>query len=172
MSTTRVTASQSAACGVLAPDFALRDVARGVDAAPVRLRAWRQRRPALLALLPSVGAAQNARWLRALAEARDELAIYDTMTLAIAPEMEARRLLREVDATLPLLVDTDGAALAAYLGASSTLPALAVIDRYSALAALLPALGPDEAPDLPGALRELAYADQQECACALPAWVE
>jgi hypothetical protein len=125
----------------------------------------------LLALLPASGSAQNAVWLRALAGRVDDLALYEAVTLAVAPEAEARRL-GEVDVGFPLLADTDGAALAAYLGAGANLPALAVIDRYSSLAALLPAAGPEDAPDLDAALRELSYADQQDCACALPAWEE
>jgi peroxiredoxin len=164
------TPEQGATCGVLAPDFTLRDVARPDGAPPVRLRAWRQRKPVLLALLPSHGAAQNAPWLRTLAGRADDLALYDTVTLAIAPETEARRLLGKVDAPFPLLADEDGATLAAYLGDGAALPALAVIDRYNSLAAMLPASGPDDAPDVDAALRELSYADQQDCACTIPAW--
>ena len=163
---------RGATCGVLAPDFILADVARPADAPPVRLREWRQRRPILLALLPSRDAEQNADWLRALAERCDDLAIYGAVTLAVAPGMEARRLLSEVDAAFPLLADEDGAALAQYLGVGAALPALAVIDRYSLLVAMLPAVGADDAPDLDAALRELAFADSSDCACGLPAWEE
>ena len=164
------TPERGATCGVLAPDFTLRDVARAESAPPVRLRAWRQRKPVLLALLPSRGAAQNAAWLSALAERTHDLALYDTVTLAIAPAPEARRLLGEVDAPFPLLADVDGATLAAYLGVGAALPALAVIDRYNSLAALLLASGLDDAPDVDAALRELSYADQQDCECVIPAW--
>ncbi len=170
MSTTHSMPPRGATCGVLAPDFMLANVARPADAPPVRLRAWRQRRPVLLALLPSLDSAQNALWLLALAERGDDLAIYGAVTLAVAPRMEARRLLGAVDVAFPLLADEDGAALTAYLGAGAALPALAVVDRYSSLVALLPASGPDDAPDLDGALRELAFADQSDCACGLPAW--
>ncbi|HEU0028505.1 MAG TPA: redoxin domain-containing protein [Ktedonobacterales bacterium] len=164
------TSEQGATCGVLAPDFTLKDVARPADAPSARLRTWRQRKPVLLALLPAHASAQNASWLRTLAERADDLAFYEAVTLAIAPEPEARRLLGEVDAPVPLLADEDGATLAAYLGDGAALPALAVIDRYNSLAALLPASGPGAAPDVDAALRELSYADQQDCACTLPAW--
>lgn len=163
---------RGATCGVLAPDFTLADVARPADAPLVRLRAWRQRRPVLLALLPTPGAAQNARWLEALARRGDDLAIYGAETLAVVPGTEARRLLSALDVAYPLLADEDGAALRAYLGAGATLPALAVIDRYSSLVALLTATSPEAAPDLDATLRELSYADQQDCACTLPAWEE
>ncbi len=163
---------QGAACGVLAPDFALKDVARPVDAPRVRLRTWRQRKPLLLALLPAQDSAQNDVWLRALARRTDDLVNYETVVLAVAPAREARRLLGAVDVPFPLLEDEDGATLEAYRGEGATAPALAVIDRYSSLAALLPAAGPDDAPDVDAALRELAYADQQDCACTLPAWEE
>ncbi len=172
MTTAHTLPEHGAMCGVLAPDFTLVDVARPTGAPHVRLRAWRQRNPVLLVLLPSLDAAQNVAWLRAVAGRSDDLAIYGVATLAVAPVTEARMLLSVVDVAFPLLGEEDGATLAAYLGADAALPALAVIDRYNALAALLPASSPTDAPDLDAALRELAYADQQDCACTLPAWEE
>jgi peroxiredoxin len=159
-----------ATCGVLAPDFRLADISRPAGAPPVRLRAWRQRKPVALALLPSARPDQNERWLHALAERGDEFAFYEAVTLAVAPTAEAKRLLGKVDAPFPLLADEGGSALRAYLGVGAALPALAVIDRYSSLVALLPASSAEDEPDLDAALRELAYADQQDCACTLPAW--
>lgn len=170
MAETETAGRRGATCGMLAPDFSLCDVAQPVDADPVRLRALRQRRPALLALLPAADGVRNAAWLRAVAARRDDLAYYDAAALVVAPLAEARRLLGEMDAPFPVLADEDGATLAAYLGAGAALPALAVIDRYNQLAALLPAAGQNDPPDLDAALRELAFADQQDCACGLPAW--
>ncbi len=170
MTKTHTTPERRATCGALAPDFTLADATRPAGSPLVRLRAWRQRAPILLALLPSPDVARNAAWLLALAGRADDLAIYGVVTLALTRETAARRLLGAVDVAFPLLMDGDGAALTAYLGAEAALPALAVIDRYSSLVALLPAHSPDDPPDLDMALRELAYADQQDCACALPAW--
>lgn len=159
-------------CGTLAPDFTLPDVARPAEAAPVRLRAWRQRRAVLLALLPEGAGEQRIAWLRALAARREELAEAQVMALAIAGGERAMlaNLWRQADAPFPLLADADGATLAAYLGPGATLPALALVDRYSMLLALLPAASSDAAPDLDAALREFAFAEQQDCACTLPAW--
>lgn len=163
------TTSAGASCGVLAPDFRLRDVARPAESSPVRLRAQRQRRPVVLALLPGEHPARNERWLRALAERADDLTYYEAAIYVVAAEDEARRLLGAVDVTFPLLADTDGVTLAAYLGASVA-PALAIVDRYSRLAALLRASDEASTPDLDAAVRELGFADQQDCACTLPAW--
>ena len=163
------TTQAGARCGVLAPDFSLRDVARPDGAAPTRLRALRQRRPAVVALLPGGNAARNERWLRALAERADDLAYYGAAIYAVAGVDEARRLLGAVDVSFPILMDEDGAALRAYLGSEASSPALAIVDRYSQLAALLRDSG-DDTPDLDAALRELGYADQQDCACTVPAW--
>ncbi|MGH2505500.1 MAG: hypothetical protein ACRDID_23560, partial [Ktedonobacterales bacterium] len=58
----------------------------------------------------------------------------------------------------------------AYLGADATLPALALVDRYSVLLALLPAADASAAPDLDAALAEFAYAEQEDCACTIPTW--
>lgn len=158
--------------GILAPAFTLPDVARPADAALVRLRAWRQRRPVLLALLPAGAGELRVAWLRALAAQRADLDDAQVVTLAIAQgDREAvHALWRQADTPFPLLVDADGATLAAYLGADQTRPALALVDRYSVLLSTLPASGLDAAPDLDAALRDFAFADQEDCACGLPAW--
>jgi hypothetical protein len=38
------------------------------------------------------------------------------------------------------------------------------------LLTLLPAADPGATPDLDAALREFAFAEQEDCACTLPAW--
>jgi hypothetical protein len=167
----RMTAA-GARCGVLAPDFMLRDVARPADAPLMRLRALRQRRPVVVALLPGADSAQSERWLRSLAQPAADLAYYEAVIYALAPEDEALRLLGTVDAPFPILADVDGLTLAAYLGPDATLPALAIVDRYSRLAAVLRASSVDAAPDLDAAGRELGFADQQDCACTVPVWDE
>jgi hypothetical protein len=75
-----------------------------------------------------------------------------------------------VDVAFPLLADATGETLAAYLGADATRPTLALVNRYNTLIALLPATTPDAAPDLDAALRDFAYAEQEDCACTIPAW--
>ncbi|HEX8997470.1 MAG TPA: redoxin domain-containing protein [Ktedonobacterales bacterium] len=161
-------------CGVLAPAFALPDVARPADAEPLRLRAWRQRRPVLLAPLPAAAGEQRVAWLRALAERGVALDEAQVVTLAVAggDRAAARALWSRAGALFPLLSDAEGATLAAYLGSGATRPALAVIDRYSVLLALLPAPDATSGPDLDAALREFAFAEQEDCACGLPAWPE
>jgi hypothetical protein len=60
--------------------------------------------------------------------------------------------------------------LSAYLGADVTRPTLALVNRYSVLLSLLPASDADAAPDLDAALRDFAFAEQEDCACGLPIW--
>lgn len=164
----------SARCGVLAPVFALPDVARPADAPPVRLRAWRQRRPVLLALLPAAAGDQRLAWLRALAARRTDLDYALAVTLAIAEGERAAvaDLWRQADSPFPVLADADGATLAAFLGAdwATQPPTLALVNRYNVLIATLPAANPTAPPDLDAALREFAYAEQEDCACTIPAW--
>ncbi|HZC07520.1 MAG TPA: redoxin domain-containing protein [Ktedonobacterales bacterium] len=163
---------QAPRCGALAPAFTLPDATRPADADLVRLRAWRQRRPVLLALLPEPAGAQSVAWLRALAARDVDLEDARAVTLAIVGgDREAvRTLWRQADVSFPLLADATGETLAAYLGADATRPTLALVNRYNTLLALLPATGPDAAPDLDAALREFAFAEQEDCACGIPEW--
>lgn len=159
-------------CGVLAPAFTLPDAMRPADAEPVKVRAWRQRRPVLLALLPAATSVQSVEWLHTLANRSADLDYARAAVVAIVggDRDAARALWRQADVSFPILYDADGAILAAYLGANATQPALAVINRYNVLLALLPAADAESAPDLDTALREFAFAEQEDCACGLPAW--
>ncbi len=159
-------------CGALAPAFALPDVAQPADAEPVRLRAWRQRRPVLLALLPVAAGEQRLTWLRALAARRADLDEARAVTLAIVGggAEAVRALWRQADVAFPLLADATGATLAAYVDADTARPSLALVNRYNTLISLLPAATPNAAPDLDAALRDFAYAEQEDCACTIPAW--
>ena len=170
--TIQSTPSHAPRCGVLAPAFALPDATRPAEAELVRLRAWRQRRPVLLALLPSGAGEQRVAWLRAIAARRTDLEYARAITLAIVggDREQARALWRQADVAFPLLADATGETLAAYLGADATRPALALVNRYSVLLALLPAADATAAPDLDAALAEFAYAEQEDCACTITAW--
>ncbi len=163
---------QAPLCGVLAQAFALPDATRPAEAEPVRLRAWRQRRPVLLALLPDPSSAQSVAWLRALGARGADLEYARAVTLAIVGgDREAvRALWRQAEVAFPLLADATGETLAAYLGADATRPALALVNRYNTLLAVAPATSPDAAPDLDAALCEFAFAEQEDCACGIPEW--
>jgi peroxiredoxin len=170
--TTHPTETAAPRCGALAPAFALPDATRPADAEPVRLRAWRQRRPVLLALLPEAAGEQRIAWLRAIAARRADLDEARAITLTIVGgDREAvRALWRQADVAFALLADATGETLTAYLGANATRPALALVNRYSTLISLLPATTADAAPDLDAALRDFAFAEQEDCACGLPIW--
>lgn len=172
MSSSQAESRRGATCGLLAPDFMLPDVAREDGAPLARLRVWRQLRPVLLALLPAPRSDQDARWLRALAARRNDLEYAQAVTMVVAHGSieEARNLLSAAEMSFPLLADTTGETLAAYLGDGAGLPALVAIDRYNALIAVLRATDGASEPDIDAALREFAYAEQQDCACTAPAW--
>ena len=163
---------QAPQCGVLAPAFTLPDATRPAEAELVRLRAWRQRRPVLLALLPEPTSAQTVAWLRALADRAADLDYARAVTLAIVGgDREAvRALWRQADVSFPLLADATGETLAAYLGGNLSRPALALVNRYNTLLTVAPATSSDTAPDLDAALSEFAFAEQEDCACGIPEW--
>lgn len=172
MSSSQAESRRGATSGLLAPDFMLPDVAREDGAPLARLRVWRQRRPVLMALLPTPRSVQAARWLRALATRRDDLEYAQAVTMVVAhgPVGEAHSLLHAGDISFPLLADRSGETLSAYLGDGAGMPALVAIDRYNALIAVLRATDDASGPDIDAALREFAYAEQQDCACTAPAW--
>lgn len=158
--------------GCAMPTFTLDDTA-GV---PRRLWDYKQRRPVLLTLLRDTRDPLGREWLARLAAGRAALDEYCAAVLVVAPEPMAR--LRGLQAALDLpfilLADPEGAVVSRYLPLveSSGRLAIYLADRY------LQCLGRwliREEKDLP-ALGELAsalkLADQDDCACGLPAWPE
>lgn len=154
------------------PTFTLGDTA-GV---PHRLWDYKQRRPVLLTVLRDTRDPISRRWLTQLAAERRVFDEHCTATLVVAPEPVER--LRELQSALDLpyilLSDATGAVVSRYLPPDSADARLAVYlaDRY------LQCLGRwlvHEDGDLPvlGELTaSLALADQDDCACGLPAWPE
>lgn len=158
--------------GCAMPTFTLDDTA-GVSR---RLWDYKQRRPVLLTLLRDTRDPLGREWLARLAACRSALDEYRAAVLIAAPEPMAR--LRDLQAALDLpfilLADPTGDVVSHYLPPVEYGGRLAIYlaDRY------LQCLGRwliREEPDLP-AIGELAaalkLADQDDCACGLPAWPE
>jgi peroxiredoxin len=161
------------AVGVSLPAFALPDTSGNV----VRLRDFKQRRPVLLAFLRDPASEASRAWLSSLAHERARLDDLRIAVLVIAPSSveDLRRLQIELD--LPFappiapLSDAEVAAAEAYLPAETPAPdAIYLADRYNHCLARW--LAPDAAqfPPLPRVFTEFAFAEQEDCACGLPAW--
>ncbi len=153
------------------PAFALADTAGNV----VRLRDFKQRRPVLLAFLRAPGAAASRAWLAALAHERARLDELRVAVLVIAPQPteRLRQLQIELDLPFALLADTDGATAAGYLAAGDEAQdALYAADRYNHCLARWLAADASGFPPLAKVFVEFAFAEQEDCACGLPAWEE
>lgn len=161
--------------GELMPGIALPDSAGNI----VQLKAFKQRRPLLVALLHSAACSDCHRWLSTLAIAHDDLAYFGVQPLLIFPDDPAslRALKAELDLPdLPglLLSDPQHETLSRYLRAkenASHLPVLLVaVNRYSVCLDAWLADEPSLWPTLAEPLATFALADQDDCACGLPIW--
>lgn len=157
------------------PGFTLPDA----DGAIVRLAAFKQRRPVLLALLHSASCPDCRAWLTTLNAAREELAYREVQPLLIFPDDPAmlRTLRDELNIPGALLSDPAGEAYARYLGAEDE-PGqhqqphvlLMALGRYNELLEMWVAEEPSEWPPLSAPLAAFAFAEQEDCACGLPIW--
>ena len=160
--------------GQTMPGFTLPDT----SGALVRLKAFRQRRPVLVALLHSAACPDCRAWLSQLLAARDELAYRCVQPLLIFPDAPdtLRALQAEIDAPGIFLSDPHGEARARLLGipdAATRPPALLVaVSRYSTCLDAWVASEPSHWPPLDEPLATFAFAEQEDCACGLPAWPE
>jgi peroxiredoxin len=154
--------------GAPLPGFALPDTSGGTT----RLWDFKQRRPVLLAFPHAGGCPVCRTWLATLAARRAELADLDVAALVIVtePVARARELRAALDLPFTVLADEKGATRDVYSLEDGV--GLYVADRY------LQCLGAWRSPDANGlpALAEpltlLLAAEQEDCACGLPAWPE
>lgn len=171
-STNRLSASSLPAVGRGLPTFTLRDTAGEAR----RLWDYKQRRPVLLTVLRDTDDALGHVWLERLAASRSILDEHRVAVLVVASEPVARmrELQSALDLPFTLLADPEGEVAARYLPAAPDAEALAVYlaDRY--LQCLSRWLVRDESglPAVDAIAAALALADQDDCACGLPAWPE
>ena len=153
--------------------------ATGDDGGVTRLRDLKQRRPTLLALLPSLEDAAARRWVAQLAARMPAFEEYRVVALVITPDTPERLAAARAELALGaspvrLLSDTTGAVAARYLAPADAHGAqgmaLYAADRYTYLLRRWSAATLDEAPAADEALAEFAYADQEGCGCSCPAW--
>ena len=160
--------------GQIVPGFTLPDA----TGALVRLTSFRQRRPVLVALLHGASCPGCRTWLSQLLAARDELAYRCVQPLLLYPDDPdtLRALQAECDAPGIFLSDPHGAARARFLRDpdTETRPSalLVAVSRYSTCLDAWAADEPLHWPPLDEPLATFAFAEQEDCACGLPAWPE
>lgn len=173
MTTSRATPSTALpAVGRGLPTFTLRDTA------DVERRLWdyKQRRPVLLTVMRDTRAGLGREWLARLLAARRVLDERCAATLVIAPQPAER--LRELQAALDLpftlLADPDGDTTKRYLTSQPDGERLAIYlaDRYLQCLGRWLVRSLADLPPLDDIAATLALADQDDCACGLPAWPE
>lgn len=161
--------------GQRVPGFALPNAAGDI----VRLRAFRQRRPVLLAFLHSATCQDCRQWLSELATIRDELSYRNVHPLLIFPDDSTTLGAFQTELALPgdLLSDPYHATLSRFIRTDSQMthmlhfPVLLVaVDRYSTSLGAWLADQPSQWPPRAEVMATFAFAEQEDCACGLPAW--
>lgn len=154
------------------PGFALPDVSGAI----IRLRAFRQRRPVLIALLHSTSCLECLAWLSTLPAAREELEYLTVQPLLVFPDDSAALAAVQHRFNLPgsLLSDPGKTIRASYMRARElSVPecvALIAIGRYNELLDAWVADEPSQWPSLAESMATFAFAEQEDCACGLPIW--
>ncbi|HKT37140.1 MAG TPA: redoxin domain-containing protein [Ktedonobacterales bacterium] len=158
--------------GQTMPGFALPDA----NAAIIRLRSYRQRRPVLIALLHSATCPDCLAWLSALVPAREELEYLTVQLLLIFPDdsPSLSALQHELALSGKLLSDPCSTARNRYVRSEEppALPvvALVAVGRYNECLDAWVADEPSQWPSLTEIMATFAFAEQEDCACGLPIW--
>lgn len=155
------------------PTFTLRDT----ESIPRRLWDYKQRQPVLLTVLRATCDPLAREWLARLLAGRRMLDEYAATMLVVAPEPVER--LRELQTTLDLpftlLADPDDAVVDRYLSLASAggeRLAIYLADRYLQCIGRWLVREERDLPPLDDIAAALSLADQDDCACGLPAWPE
>ena len=160
---------RSVSVGAPLPGFTLRDTSGG----STRLWQFKQRRPVFLAILGDSTTRESRQWLATLAARRPEFDALDVAVLLVLQEpVEQLRATRAaLDLPFVMLSDETSDVMKAYLGEPRT-PGAAMVaaDRYLQCLGVWRAATAHELPALDEPLTLLLAAEQEDCACALPAW--
>jgi peroxiredoxin len=150
------------------PAFALPSAAGAI----VRLWDFKQRQPLLLAFTHGVDCPACRARLAQLARERARLDEAGAALLVLAPEPIERLRTLQAELALPFtLLARDECATAAYLPApAGDGVVLYAADRYGECVGAWLASDANSLPALDAPLADLALADQNDCACAMPAW--
>ncbi|WIG57995.1 MAG: hypothetical protein OJF49_000740 [Ktedonobacterales bacterium] len=172
MTTSDAPRSRMPRAGQPLPHFALPSTADKT----VRLWDYKQRQPVLLAFIHTSTCPACRAWLARLARERARLDEARAAVLVIAPDAldELRALQVALDLPFTLLADSDGMAARAYVRGAEDSGAVALYagDRYGLCVAGWHAPDADGLPPLDAPLADFALAEQDDCACTIPAWDE
>lgn len=158
--------------GQAMPAFALADAAGDV----VRLKSFKQRRPVLVALLHGSSCSQCRNWLATLTRVQGELADLRVQPLLVVPDEVEQLPALQADTGVPgvLLSDPAGETCARFLSASAPslhMPVVLIaVGQYSTCLEAWVTDEPGHLPTLADVLATFAFAEQEDCACGLPAW--
>jgi hypothetical protein len=134
---------------------------------------FKQRHPLLLLVAPGLERdAATGDWLERLGTAWTELVAHDARLVVVTRAMgpQARRISDAFGAASVILLDRDGEGTRAFLPGSGPGVALYLTDRYLLCIGRWLGVAGFPAPD--ALLVSLAFAEQDDCACGLPAWPE
>jgi peroxiredoxin len=158
--------------GQTMPAFALPDAAGDI----VRLKSFKQRRPVLVALLHGSSCPQCRDWLATLAKVHGELADLRVQPLLVVPDDIEQLAALQAGTGAPgmLLSDPAGETHTRFLSGNAPLlrtpVVLIAVDQYSICLEARVADEPGHLPTLAEVLATFAFAEQEDCACGLPAW--
>lgn len=132
---------------------------------PVRLSSFKQRQPVLVALLhgPSCDACRG--WLRQLASEAEQLDDLRVAVVPVLPASEPELSDLRAEPRLPFML-AHADALRDEPGAVQ----LVALDRYGATLETWRGRDADAFPTLSSVFATFAYAENDDCACAIAAW--
>ncbi|HLZ24850.1 MAG TPA: redoxin domain-containing protein [Ktedonobacterales bacterium] len=151
------------------PTFTLPDTSGALR----RLWDYKQRHPVMVFVPHSPECAGCRAWLRDLRANRAPLDELGAAVLIIvrAPRENARVLQASLDLPFMVLVDADGEVASRYTARDAA--ALYLGDRYlQCIGRWIVAGGQHALPAPDDLLGTLAFAEQEDCGCGLPAWPE
>lgn len=158
--------------GQAMPAFALPHAAGDI----VWLKSFKQRRPVLVALLHGSSCPQCRDWLATVAHVRGELAALRVQPLLVVPDDVEQLPALQADTGAPgvFLSDPTGETRARLLSGNAptlrTSIVLVAIDQYSTCLEAWVTGEPGHLPTMADVMATFAFAEQEDCACGLPAW--
>lgn len=142
----------------------------------VRIKSFKQRRPVLVALLHGNSCPQCRDWLATVAHVRGELADLRVQLLFVVPDDVEQLPALQADTSAPgmFLSDPSGETRARFLSGDApslrSSVVLIAVDQYSTCLEAWVADEPGHLPTLADVMATFAFAEQEDCACGLPAW--
>jgi len=136
----------------------------------VSVRRFRQRQQVLVAMLHAGQCPKCASWVEELLRTGADLGSARIACILVRPEPVSNATASE--SALFEVVDSTGDIRARWLPDSVTGAGLVLVDRYGRVLRVWREPDADMFPTMAVVLADFAFADQEDCACGLPAWPE